>query len=113
MTSEAPLLDDTLMRILILGHAGGAASTSAANSSTTPTNGPTAGEAIDLVERLVKRAALVGVSLMNVVGSGSNAAVQPTAVLKMERLTLFETLLNLCAYQVGFRCWMISNHDMF
>ena len=47
---------------------------------------------------------MVGVSLMNVVGNGSNPGIVPTSVLKMERLTLFETLLSLCAYQVG-RCY--------
>ena len=81
------------MRILILGHASG-------NPTLGSGNGPTAQEAVDLVERMVKRAAMVGVSLMNVVGSGSNSNIVPTSVLKMERLTLFETLLNLCAYQV-------------
>ena len=83
------------MRILILGHGNGGGGSG---------NGPNANEALDLVERMVKRAALVGVSLMNVVNSGaagSNAAnIIPTSVLKMERLTLFETLLNLCTYQV-------------
>ena len=82
------------MRILILGHA------SSNSALGVGGNGPTAQEAVDLVERMVKRAAMVGVSLMNVVGSGSNPNIVPTSVLKMERLTLFETLLNLCAYQV-------------
>jgi len=96
VASEAPLLDDTLMRILILGHG------SSGSSSGGVGNGPNANEALDLVERMVKRAALVGVSLMNVVNSGTGAGatnVVPTSVLKMERLELFETLLNLCAYQ--------------
>ena len=82
------------MRILILGHASGNSKLGGAG------NGPSALEAVDLVERMVRRAAMVGVSLMNVVGSGSNPNIVPTSVLKMERLTLFETLLNLCAYQV-------------
>ena len=90
------------MRILILGHGNGGVGG----------NGPNANEALDLVERMVKRAALVGVSLMNVVNSGAagnNAAnILPTSVLKMERLTLFETLLNLCTYQV----FALSNCNM-
>ena len=94
LASEAPLLEDTLMRILVLGH-GSSGSTAGGGG-----NGPNANEALDLVERMVKRAALVGVSFMNVVGGGNNANVVPTSVLKMERLTIFETLLNLCAYQV-------------
>ena len=86
------------MRILILGHG------SSGSSSGGVGNGPNANEALDLVERMVKRAALVGVSLMNVVNSGTGAGatnIVPTSVLKMERLELFETLLNLCAYQVN------------
>ncbi|XP_033752257.1 integrator complex subunit 1-like [Pecten maximus] len=71
IASESPVLEDTLMRILVIGL-----------SPDIPINPP---DAVELVDQLVKRAACL--------------SCDGEKVLQMERLELVDALLNLCSYR--------------
>ncbi|OWF40859.1 integrator complex subunit 1-like [Mizuhopecten yessoensis] len=71
IASESPVLEDTLMRILVIGL-----------SPDIPINPP---DAVELVDQLVKRAA--------------SLSCDGEKVLQMERLELVDALLNLCSYR--------------
>ncbi|XP_064607195.1 integrator complex subunit 1-like [Liolophura sinensis] len=71
LASEAPVLEDTLMRILVIGL-----------SRDLPVNAP---DAMDLAHTLVKRAAMLH--------------MDGHEVLRVERLEFIDALLNLCAYR--------------
>ncbi|XP_069125387.1 integrator complex subunit 1-like [Argopecten irradians] len=71
IASESPVLEDTLMRILVIGL-----------SPDIPMN---PADAVELVDQLVKRAA--------------SLSCDGEKVLQMERLELVDALLNLCSYR--------------